>query len=76
MIRVHRPTVKQGIFYGFVFISGFIYQPMWVYNNFWFKAEFYDSIPFKVPFFFYQSVYAVALTAFYWLVVKLVKKHL
>ena len=76
MIRVHRPTVKQGIFYGFVFISGFIYQPLWVLTNFWSDADFYSSIPFRVSFLAFNTVYSIILVVFYWLVIKFVKKHL
>ena len=42
-----------------VVLSAYIYQPTWVYNNFWARADFYSSIPFRVPYFVYLTVYAL-----------------
>jgi hypothetical protein len=30
-------------------IFSFFIQPNWFYENFWAKADFYESIPFAVP---------------------------
>lgn len=60
---------------GFTFLLGFIYQPMWVYDNFWFKADFYDSIPFTVPYWSFLLMYSLISTAFVELVIRFVKKY-
>ena len=43
---------------GFIFLCAFMYQPSWIYENFWSKADFYDSLPFTVPFFVFLMIYA------------------
>ena len=57
------------------FLFGLIYQPVWVYNNFWYKADFYDSIPFTVPYWSFLLIYSLISTAFVELVVRFVKKY-
>ena len=57
------------------FLFGLIYQPVWVYNNFWFRADFYDSIPFTVPYWVFLLIYAIISTAFVELVIRLIKKY-
>ena len=59
----------------FTFLFGLIYQPVWVYNNFWFRADFYDSIPFTVPYWVFLLIYAIISTAFGELVIRFVKKY-
>ena len=44
------------------FILAMVYQPKWVYENFWSKADFYDSIPFTVPYFIFLLIYAETTT--------------
>jgi hypothetical protein len=60
---------------GFTLLLGFIYQPIWVYENFWFKADFYNSIPFKVPYLAFLFIYSIISTAFVELVIRFVKKY-
>lgn len=69
-------TKKQIVFYVFVFLFGLIYQPNWVYNNFWFKADFYDDIPFQVPYLVFLIIYSFLNTIFVWYLVKFIKKYL
>ena len=57
------------------FLFGLIYQPVWVYNNFWYKADFYDSIPFTVPYWSFLLIYSLISTAFVELVIRFVKKY-
>jgi hypothetical protein len=71
-----RPTLTQAVFYLLVFISGFLYQPGWVYDNFWAKADFYDSIPFDVPYFVFLFFYSGLLTTLVWYFVKFAKSKL
>jgi quinol-cytochrome oxidoreductase complex cytochrome b subunit len=56
----------------FTFLLGFIYQPNWVYNNFWFKADFYDSIPFTVPYWSFLLIYSILSTVLVEVLIRLV----
>ena len=69
-------TLKQKAFYLLIFLSGFIYQPNWVYENFWSKAEFYDSIPFQVPYLGYILIYSCLSTGLAFYFIKFAKRHL
>jgi hypothetical protein len=69
-------TKKQMVFYALVFLFGLVYQPNWVVNNFWLKADFYDDIPFQVPYLVFLIIYSYLNLIFVWYVVKLVKKYL
>jgi len=52
-----------------------LYQPTWVYENFWSKAEFYDSIPFSVPYLVFLLIYSVSTTGVVELGVRFIKKY-
>ncbi len=73
MIPVNK---KQMLFYVLVFLVGLVYQPNWVLDNFWLKADFYDDIPFQVPYLVFLTVYSYLNLIFVWFVVKFVKKYL
>jgi len=69
-------TKKQIVFFALVFIFGFFFQPSWVVDNFWLKADFYNDIPFRVPYLGFLTLFAFLHTIFVWYVVKLIKKYL
>ena len=56
------------------FLSAMLYQPNWVYENFWSKAAFYDSIPFTVPYLAFLIVYSSITTGFVELCIRCIKK--
>jgi hypothetical protein len=58
-----------------VFLSTILYQPNWVYENFWSKADFYDSIPFTVPYLVFLLVYSAITTALAELGIRFIKKY-
>jgi hypothetical protein len=58
-----------------VFLSAILYQPNWVYENFWSKADFYDSIPFTVPYLVFLLVYSAITTALAELGIRFIKKY-
>jgi len=60
---------------GSIFLYAFVYQPSWDYENFWSKADFYNSLPFTVPFLVYLIVYAFISVAIAELVIRFVKKY-
>ncbi len=76
MRKLPKFTKKEIAFYSLVFLSGQVYQPQWVYNNFWFKADYYDSIPFKIYYWQFLLAYSIVLVPIVWSVVRLVKRHL
>lgn len=59
----------------FTFLLGFIHQPNWVYNNFWFKADFNDSIPVTVPYWSFLLIYSFLSTVLVEVLIRLVKRH-
>lgn len=73
---LHGITVNQIIFFAFIFLLGLIHQPNWVYENFWAKADFYDFIPFDVPFLVFAFVSSSVQTCLAWVGLKLIKKYL
>jgi hypothetical protein len=76
MKKAIKATKKQMVFYVFAFSFGLVYQPNWVINNFWLKADFYDDIPFQVPYLVFLIIYSFLNTIFIWYLVKFVKKYL
>ena len=60
---------------GFVFLSAFFYQPNWVYENFWSKADFYGSLPFTVPYLIILFIYAAITAALAELGIRFIKKY-
>lgn len=57
------------------FLVAMAYQPNWVYENFWSKADFYDSIPFTVPYLVFLVVYSSITTGIAELAVRFIKKY-
>jgi hypothetical protein len=58
------------------FVVSYFIQPNWFFDNFWAKADFYDSIPFTVPFVAYSLVAAILGTLACEAVIRFVKKYL
>ena len=69
-------TKKMMVFYVIIFLFGLVYQPNWVINNFWLKADFYDDIPFQVPYLVFLIIYSYLNLIFVWYAVKFIKKYL
>jgi hypothetical protein len=57
------------------FIAAFLHQPNWVYENFWSRADFYDSMTFTVPYLAYLIIYAIITTSLTELLIRFVKKY-
>jgi len=57
------------------FLVAMLYQPNWVYENFWSKADFYDSIPFSVPYLVFLLIYSVITTGLAELGIRFIKKY-
>jgi hypothetical protein len=52
-----------------------LYQPNWVYENLWSKADFYSSIPFTVPFLAFLLFHSLISTTIVELGIRFVKKY-
>jgi len=76
MNALKRVSFKQYFFYTVVFLFGFLYQPTWVRDNFWFKADFYDSLPFQFPYFLFSIIYSILLVGVTWTLIQWVKRNL
>lgn len=77
MRKLNTGTWKQKIFYTFIFLSTIIIpEPNPIYENFWSKADFYESIPFTVSYWEYKIIYAAVFSLFVWGFVKFSRKHL
>jgi len=57
------------------FLVAMLYQPNWVYENFWSKADFYDSIPFSVPYLVFLLIYSVITTGLAEIGIRFIKKY-
>ena len=57
------------------FLSAMLYQPNWVYENFWSKADFYNSIPFNVPYLAFLLIYSAITTGMAELAIRFIKKY-
>ena len=58
-----------------IFLSAMLYQPNWAYENFWSKADFYDSIPFNVPYLAFLLIYSAITTGLAELGIRFIKKY-
>lgn len=56
------------------FLIAMAYQPNWVYENFWSKANFYDSIPFTVPYLTFLIIHSAITTGLAELGIRFIKK--
>ena len=76
MTQAIKVTKTQMVFYVLVFLFGLVCQPNGVLDNFWLKADFYDDIPFPVPYLVFLIVYSYLNLMFVWYVVKFIKRYL
>ncbi len=76
MEALKRLSFKQYSFYAVVFLFGFLHQPNWVIDNFWLKADFYDSLPFQFPYVLFLFIYSILLVGVTWTVIQWIKRNL
>jgi hypothetical protein len=55
-------------------ISVFV-QPNWVTDNFWYKADFWDALPFNFPYMGFILIYAAICTLLFDQFIRFVKKY-
>ena len=59
----------------FTFLLGLVYQPYWVYQNFYSSPRWVDDAWWSLSYPAYLLVYALLSTAFVELVIRLIKKY-
>jgi hypothetical protein len=59
----------------FTFLLGLVYQPYWVYQNFYSNPRWVDDAWWSLSYPAYLLVYALLSTAFVELVIRLIKKY-
>lgn len=57
------------------FLVSVIVQSNWVTDNFWYKAEFWDALPFTFPFMGFILIYAALATVLFDQFIRIVKKY-
>ena len=57
------------------FLMAMAYQPTWVYQNFWTKADFYDVIPFTLPYLVFLVIYSSITTGLVELGIRFIEKY-
>ena len=58
-----------------IFLLGLVYQPTWVYQNFYSNPRWVDDAWWSLSYPAYLLVYALLSTAFVELVIRLIKKY-
>ncbi len=58
------------------FLTGLIYQPKWIYQNFYFNPRWVDDAWWSLSYPAYLIIYALISVAFVELTIKLIKKYL
>ncbi len=69
-------TWKQRVFYGFVFVIGFFFQPNWFYMNFYSNPKFRDSANWVPPFEIYSALSGTLTVLTLWASIRFAKKFL
>jgi hypothetical protein len=59
----------------FTFLLGLVYQPSWIYQNFYSNPRWVDDAWWSLPYPAFLIVYAVVSTVFVELVIRFVKKY-
>jgi hypothetical protein len=75
-LTMRKMKARQVTFYTLVLLFGFGYQPNWVYENFWSKAEFWNVLPFTPSYYLYLLIYAIISTLVVYYMVQIAKKYL
>jgi hypothetical protein len=69
-------TWKQRVFYGFIFIVGYFYQPNWLYMNFYSNPKFRDGATWVPSFGIYSALSGFLTAVFIWAFIRFAKKYL
>ena len=59
----------------FTFLLGLVYQPIWVYSNFYFNPRWVDDAWWSLSYPAFLIIYAALSTVFVELVIRLIKKY-
>ena len=59
----------------FCFLVSVFVQPNWVTDNFWYKAEFWEALPFNFPYMGFILIYAAITTVLFDLFMRFIEKY-
>ena len=76
MRKLNTGNWKQRIFYGFTFLVGVIYQPNFIYENFYFNPRWRDEAWWAPSFELYLTLSGLGLCLLAWGVARFSKKYL
>jgi hypothetical protein len=69
-------TWRQRLFYGFVFVVGFFFQPHWFYMNFYSNPKFRDGANWVPSYEIYSALSGVLTVLALWAFIRFAKKFL
>ena len=67
--------VRISILVFFFLVSFLLPEPLFIFQNFWSRAKFWEVLPFTVNVLLYKFLYAVIVTGFVELIIRFVKKY-
>jgi len=67
--------VRISILAFFFLVSFLLPEPLFIFQNFWSRAEFWEVLPFTVNVLLYKFLYAVIITGFVELLIRFIKKY-
>ena len=77
MMRVIQTgTWRQRVFYVFIFVMGFFYQPHWFYMNFYANPKWRDGANWVPAFEIYSSVSGLLTVLTFWASIRFIKRYL
>ncbi len=76
MRKLNTGTWKQKVFYGFTFLVGVIYQPNFIYENFYYNQRWSDGAWWAPRFELYVILCGLGLSFLFWGFIKFSKKNL
>ena len=68
-------TKTRIVLLAFWVLVSIFFQPNWVSDNFWYKADFWDAPPFNFPYMGFILIYAVISTLLFDQFIRFVKKY-
>ena len=69
-------TWQQRVFYGFIFVIGFFYQPHWFYMNFYSNPKLRDGANWVPSYEIYSALSGVLTVLTLWACIRFAKKFL
>jgi len=69
-------TWQQKVFYGFIFVVGYFYQPHWFYMNFYWNPKWRDGAQWVPSFGIYSALSGILTALIVWAGIRFAKRNL